>query len=244
MLGGMRLALALLLPLVPGLALAVLVLRLRIWMVRSARNHRRTIGFLHPYCNDGGGGERVLWVAIRELIARKVADPADWRVVVYTGDRATDEEIRAHAVSRFGVQVPIGVEFVRLSLRGWIEAQRYPVATLIFQALGSVLLAAEAAWRAPPDVLIDTTGLAFCFPLLRAVGVHQLAAYVHYPIISSDMLKAVSSRRAAHNNAGRLARSGVGTNLKLLYYHLLTALCAHPQRTKIARPLGHIMLPT
>ena len=24
-------------------------------------------GFFHPYCNAGGGGERVLWVAIKAL---------------------------------------------------------------------------------------------------------------------------------------------------------------------------------
>jgi alpha-1,2-mannosyltransferase len=201
----------------------VLVVRLRIEVIRLTCR-RRTLGFLHPFCNDGGGGERVLWVAIRELLARRVVDPADWRVVVYTGDRVTDDEIRAHALARFGVSIPSEVEFVRLSLRGWIEARRYPVATLVFQALGSALLAAEAAWRVPPDVLVDTTGLAFCFPLLRAVGVRRIAAYVHYPIISSDMLQVVSERRAAHNNAGRLARSSLGTSLKLAYYHVLTTL--------------------
>ena len=29
-----------------------------------------TIGFFHPYCNAGGGGERVLWTAIRALQTR------------------------------------------------------------------------------------------------------------------------------------------------------------------------------
>jgi alpha-1,2-mannosyltransferase len=28
------------------------------------------VGFFHPYCNAGGGGERVLWVAIRALQKR------------------------------------------------------------------------------------------------------------------------------------------------------------------------------
>ena len=28
------------------------------------------IGFFHPYCNAGGGGERVLWIAIRALQTR------------------------------------------------------------------------------------------------------------------------------------------------------------------------------
>ena len=25
------------------------------------------VGFFHPYCNAGGGGERVLWCAIRSI---------------------------------------------------------------------------------------------------------------------------------------------------------------------------------
>lgn len=166
----------------------------------------------------------MLWVAVRDLIERGVLDPNEWRIVVYTGDIVSDEEIRRHSESCFGVAVPVSVELVRLSLRGAIEPRRYPVATLIGQGLGSIVLAAEAVARAPPDVLVDTTGLGFCFPLLRAAGVRRIAAYVHYPIISSDMLQAVSSRRAAHNNAGLIARSSVGTMLKLLYYRLLTTL--------------------
>ena len=75
---------------------------------------------------------------------------------------------------------------MRLALRGWIEPKRYPVATLVGQALGSLLLAAEAVVRCPPRVLVDTTGLHFCLPLLRLAGVAKLACYVHYPIISSD----------------------------------------------------------
>ena len=30
----------------------------------------KVVGFFHPYCNAGGGGERVLWVAIRALQKR------------------------------------------------------------------------------------------------------------------------------------------------------------------------------
>eukprot|EP00966_Prymnesium_polylepis_P261377 6037446-Prymnesium_polylepis.1 len=179
------------------LVAALVALRVRVGAGRALAR-RRTIGFLHPYCNDGGGGERVLWVAVRDLLARGVLDPAGWRIVVYTGDAVSDDEIRRHSLARFGVEVPPAVEFVRLSLRGAIDPKRYPVATLIGQALGSVVLAAEAICRAPPDVLVDTTGLGFCYPLLRAAGVARVAAYVHYPIVSSDMLRAVGSRRAQH----------------------------------------------
>jgi alpha-1,2-mannosyltransferase len=40
------------------------------------------VGFFHPFCNAGGGGERVLWAAVRAVQRR-------WpkaKVVVYTGD--------------------------------------------------------------------------------------------------------------------------------------------------------------
>lgn len=30
------------------------------------------VAFFHPYCNAGGGGERVLWVAIKAILARYV----------------------------------------------------------------------------------------------------------------------------------------------------------------------------
>ena len=208
------------------LALALAVLHLRVRAYR-ARARRPTIGFLHPYCNDGGGGERVLWVAIRELVARGIAHPDKWRMVVYTGDRIPPAELRANAKYRFGVELPESLEFVQLSCRGWIEPSRYPVATLLGQALGSVLLAAEALLRAPPDVLVDTTGLAYCYPLVWAAGVRHLACYVHYPIVQSDMLGAVAGRQAAHNNAAFFARSALRSALKLAYYRLLLSCYAH-----------------
>ena len=129
-----------------GVAAALLVLPLILLRLRVLLRRRRprTLGVLHPYCNDGGGGERVLWVAIRELLARGVVDAARWRVVVYTGDAVGPAEIRAHAASRFGVDVPAEVEFVYLACRGAIEARRYPVATLLGQAFGSLVVAAEA----------------------------------------------------------------------------------------------------
>lgn len=40
------------------------------------------IGFFHPYCNGGGGGERVLWTAIK-AIQNKYAHVI---CVIYTGD--------------------------------------------------------------------------------------------------------------------------------------------------------------
>ncbi|KAI4143536.1 MAG: hypothetical protein L6R39_004531 [Caloplaca ligustica] len=46
------------------------------------------IGFFHPFCNAGGGGERVLWAAIKATQQR-------WPravCVVYTGDHDTSKD--------------------------------------------------------------------------------------------------------------------------------------------------------
>jgi alpha-1,2-mannosyltransferase len=102
-----------------------------------------------------------------------------------------------------------------------LRRKRYPVATLIGQAAGSLLLAAEAVLRDPPDVLVDTTGLHFCLPLLRLLGVSSLACYVHYPLVTSEMLDVVASRRQAHNNRGVFATYAAGALLKLTYYRAL-----------------------
>ena len=39
-------------------------------IVRSKKRfskYDRTIGFFHPFCNSGGGGERVLWSAVKAI---------------------------------------------------------------------------------------------------------------------------------------------------------------------------------
>ena len=46
------------------------------------------VGFFHPFCNAGGGGERVLWAAIRATQKR-------WpnaKVMVYTGDHGVTKD--------------------------------------------------------------------------------------------------------------------------------------------------------
>lgn len=52
------------------------------------------VGFFHPFCNAGGGGERVLWAAIRATQKR-------WPkaiCVVYTGDHDVNKASMLHRV--------------------------------------------------------------------------------------------------------------------------------------------------
>nr|XP_023027193.1 GDP-Man:Man(3)GlcNAc(2)-PP-Dol alpha-1,2-mannosyltransferase [Leptinotarsa decemlineata] len=175
------------------------------------------VGIFHPYCNAGGGGEKVLWVALQAL--QKKYPKAEF--YIYTGDvEVTSIEILEKVRKRLNVEVEENVKFVYLHRRKWVEGDQYPFFTLLGQALGSVYLGYEALVQLNPDIFIDTTGFTFTLPLFKFVGGAKTGCYIHYPTITNEMLKRVSNRHALYNNRGIIARSPVLTMGKLLYYHI------------------------
>ncbi len=56
---------------------------------------------------------------------------------------------------------------------------------MLGQSLGSALLAWEALCAYVPDVWIDTTGCAFTYGVAKLLAQCSVAAYVHYPTITS-----------------------------------------------------------
>ena len=110
-------------------------------------NDKLVVGIFHPYCNAGGGGERVLWCAVRAI---QIAYP-DCHIFIYTGDKIHPSEIICNVSKQFNVVVQAErVEFIILEKRHWIEASRYPYFTLIGQSLGSIILGIEAVWKCVP----------------------------------------------------------------------------------------------
>ncbi|XP_033646825.1 GDP-Man:Man(3)GlcNAc(2)-PP-Dol alpha-1,2-mannosyltransferase-like [Asterias rubens] len=179
------------------------------------------VGFFHPYCNAGGGGERVLWCAIAALQDRY----SFVKCVVYTGDSdIRGEEIIQKAKQRFNISITKPVEFVFLKKRHLVEASTYPYFTLLGQSLGSMILGWEALMNCVPDVYIDSMGYAFTLPLFKYLGLCKVGCYVHYPTISTDMLTRVTQRTATYNNPGFVARSRVLSFLKVIYYHMFAYL--------------------
>ncbi|KAG7264750.1 hypothetical protein CRUP_009072 [Coryphaenoides rupestris] len=181
-----RLLWKLLLPLVvlTVLLLAVMVLLvagMRLWFqasrnARRARDGRPTVAFFHPYCNAGGGRERV-------------------NIVVYTGDQdVTGGEILEGARRRFDIALLGTVEFVFLAHRMLVEPGLFPHFTLLGQSVGSVFLGWDALVQCVPDLYVDSMGYAFTLPIFRYLGGCSVASYVHYPTITTDMLSVVSER--------------------------------------------------
>ncbi|CDU25735.1 related to ALG11-required for asparagine-linked glycosylation [Sporisorium scitamineum] len=188
--------------------------------IDEKQSPRTVIGFFHPYCNAGGGGERVLY----EAIAYHLSLDPQCVVIVYTGDypSTSKEDILAKASARFGIAIDADrVAFVGLTRRWMVEDSTWRSWTLLGQSYGSVWLGFEALSRLIPDVLIDTMGYAFTYPVARLFNLHlSIAAYVHYPIISTDMLARVSARQPGHTNNARTANSLLRSRGKLIYYRV------------------------
>ncbi|KAF8627395.1 hypothetical protein AX17_006210 [Amanita inopinata Kibby_2008] len=189
---------------------------------------KRIIGFFHPYCNAGGGGERVLWTAIA-AIQRAHSDVIN---VVYSGDiDTTKEAILAKVHARFNIRLdPSSLHFVFLKSRYLVEDSTWPRFTLLAQSLGSMYLAWEAMSQLVPDLFIDTMGYAFTFHIVALLGHVPIGAYVHYPTISTDMLARVKSRKRWHTNAEDISSSAILSLGKLLYYRLFMYYYAYTLR--------------
>jgi alpha-1,2-mannosyltransferase len=164
------------------------------------------VGFFHPFCNAGGGGERVLWAAIR-------ANQKRWpkaTCIVYTGDHDVDKAaILKRVKDRFNIHLhPPTIHFLYLSTRDWVLASTWPRFTLLGQSLGSLVLAYDAFTLLVPDIFIDTMGYAFALGLSSFLFPKvPTGAYVHYPTISTDMLDSLQT-------GGQGVNAGTGTGYR------------------------------
>jgi alpha-1,2-mannosyltransferase len=60
-------------------------------------------------------------------------------------------------------------------------------------------------------------GYAFTLPLVKVLGGMAVGAYVHYPTISTDMLRRVQTRKRLYNNADIISSNFILSQGKLLY---------------------------
>ncbi|KAK2047414.1 glycosyl transferase group 1 [Colletotrichum somersetense] len=182
------------------------------------------VGFFHPFCNAGGGGERVLWAAIKTTQERYPKALC----VVYTGDHEVNKQaMLARVKTRFNIDLhPPSVNFLYLSTRHLVLASTWPHFTLLGQSLGSVVLAWDAFQLLVPDIFIDTMGYAFSLGLSKLLFRRvPTCAYVHYPTISTDMLQSLDPESKT-GTQGVNAGKGVGFRgkAKKFYWRLFAAL--------------------
>ncbi|KAI5670465.1 hypothetical protein M9H77_10829 [Catharanthus roseus] len=236
-------SISLLVLLLTNTALLALALRLILTVIRCRRNRKKAVGFFHPYTNDGGGGERVLWCAVKAI----QEELPDLDCVIYTGDHrdATPQSLTARALDRFGVQLLCPPKVVHLYKRKWVEETSYPRFTMIGQSFGSVYLSWEALCKFTPLYYFDTSGYAFTYPVARAFGC-KVICYTHYPTISLDMLSRVHSQSSMYNNDALIAKSVFLSRCKMIYYRLFSWMygtvgsCAHLAMVNSSWTQSHI----
>jgi len=149
------------------------------------------IGFYHPFCNGGGGGERVLWKVI-ETLAK--LDPSSKSSVeqededsdsdidyvaagtisiqIYTCDPTPLPLILANVLLKFQITIPSTLSLSTVLVpngASLLSAASYPRFTMVGQSLGAMFFAYKALLNsgATPDVFFDTTGCAFTFPVAK-----------------------------------------------------------------------------
>ncbi|TFY57112.1 hypothetical protein EVJ58_g7226 [Rhodofomes roseus] len=156
---------------------------------------RKFVGFFHPYCNAGGGGERVLWTAIAML----QRDEPEVISIVYSGDTdATKEQILSKVKARFDIDLsPQTLHFVFLNSRHLVEDSAWPRFTLLGQSLGSMYLAWEAMSKLIPDLFIDTMGYAFTFHVHRYAGKGEIAKEMAHELECDILVGCPQQRKAS-----------------------------------------------
>ncbi|KAG5582400.1 hypothetical protein H5410_053027 [Solanum commersonii] len=230
-----------------GAAIAVTLLiaqaiRLLLLVINGRRNRKKAVGIFHPYTNDGGGGERVLWCAVKAI----QDENPNLDCVIYTGDfDASPHSLTARALDRFGVKLIHPPKVVHLHKRKWVEETTYPRFTMIGQSLGSIYLVWEALCKYTPLYYFDTSGYAFTYPVARIFGC-KVISYTHYPTISLDMLSRVRGRSSMYNNDSFIAKSAILSRFKVIYYALfgwlysIVGSCAHLAMVNSSWTQSHI----
>lgn len=192
----------------------IFVLSLLVLAIYFRSKRRDMIVFFHPNCLDGGGGEKVLWVAVDAIKDYKP------EIGIYA-ENATNDEAREKIKKCFNIQLPGNVSFINVGPANFIRPGNFPRFTLILQAFSSIIYAVKCLLRFVPSVVIDTTGAPFAIIVWKLLGGCKVVSYTHYPFISTDMLKNVENDVVSMNNQ-KVTKSSIVKNIKIYYYRVIS----------------------
>ncbi|KAK6203294.1 protein required for asparagine-linked oligosaccharide assembly [Scheffersomyces amazonensis] len=150
-------------------------------------NRKLLYGFFHPYANNGGGGERVLWESVKATL---LADDRNIAIIYTTNTDVEPLNILENVSKKFQINNLDSKRILFIYLRRFnnlIDGAYWKHFSLIGQLIGSILLALEAMQELSPDVWIDTMGLPGSYLPVSLILKIPILAYVHYPIIQPEM---------------------------------------------------------
>jgi alpha-1,2-mannosyltransferase len=178
------------------------------------------VAFFHPSCDSGGGGERVLWNAAKAILD----EYPQKHILVYCWQGCQTTDVLPNVKKHFGIDLDERkVVFVKLKTWKFLESHRYRLLTLLMSSIGSMVTGWEAVMLYKPKVVVESVGFSFVYPIFWFFGA-KVISYVHYPTISSDMLRVVQQRTVSFNNSSVIAKSPFLSQLKLSYYKLFAEL--------------------
>ena len=207
----------------------------------------KTISFVHPFCSDCGGGEKVLWKMITSLISYykgnasnnfQVQPDRRIKINVISGRNDNVLELKKKLKERFGIEFnkdnlnpnngflteinnKVFIEVELISMRSGYMLRPKNFLTMFLQILGQMYFAFEIIANVYSDVYCDTTGLPFCYYILKYIGHAKVTAYTHYPFISYDMINQVKHNIAGVHSRGLSSKFKILKEIKLLYYKLI-----------------------
>lgn len=184
-------------------------------------NRKKIFGFFHPYANNGGGGERVLWQAVKSTLLQS----SNNIVVIYTTNQVEPLSILKKVEDKFEIKNLDSSKIVFIYLTRFsnlIDGNYWKHFTLIGQLLGSALLALEALYHLSPDVWIDTIGLPGSYLPVNYILKCPILAYVHYPIIQPDMFNKLKFKSFQNLITGfKFNSSNFKHGFKFIYWSLI-----------------------
>lgn len=180
---------------------------------------RNTIGFFHPFADQSGGGERVLWAAIKALQDHH----PNKKLFIYTDPNINKIELCENIKRNFNLEINLEFEITPLRNRDALHGTNYKSFTLIRQALASMVIGYQILKVFTPETFIDTTGWSFIYPMAWMAG-SDVICYVHYPMISTDMITRVKNREIMYNNNSHITNSNLKSYLKFMYYNVIAVI--------------------
>lgn len=190
-------------------------------------SRRVLCGFFHPYANNGGGGEKVLWQAVESTLQSSSRNIA---VIYTTNIDAEPLQILGKAELKFAIKNLDSQRIVFIYLRRFsnlIDGAYWKHFTLLGQLTGSVLLGLEAMYELSPDIWIDTIGLPGSYWLVKWILKIPIVAYVHYPIIQADMFNKLKYKKFSELKNFRGSSSDTRQAVKFLYWSFMAFLYSY-----------------
>ena len=224
------------------------------WKHNLNFKYKKTISFVHPFCADCGGGEKVLWRMITSLISfhesplplKRPQEHQQLKINIISGKKDNIGDLIQKLKQRFGIDLneinfnsekdsnnkfniqsrnnKLVFEVELISMKSGYMLRPQKFLTMCLQILGQIYFAFEIITKVYSDVYCDTTGLPFTYFILKYFGHAKVTSYTHYPFISYEMINQVQHNQPGVHSQGRLNKFPIFKKFKIYYYKLILKL--------------------